>query len=194
MPDRALAQLREGNARSVAGQRLPRDLAHEREALVGGQHPRSFVIGCIDSRVPPEVVFDAGLGELFVCRTAGTVVDDDVLAGVEYGVAMSDVKLVVVLGHTSCGAVTGACAGVQLGHLTGLLELIKPAVVEVAGTETPGGDDPELVDKVVEANVRHQMAQVRSRSDVVREAEEAGDIRVVGAVYHLDSGEVTWLE
>lgn len=194
MPDRALADLRAGNERAVLGRRQRRDLTAERQAVAGGQHPRTFVIGCIDSRVPPEVVFDAGLGELFVSRSAGTVVDDDVLAGVEYGVAMSDVKLVVVLGHTGCGAVTGACAGVRLGHLTALLDLIRPAVLEVSGTEVPGSDDPVLVDRVVTANVRHQLGEIRRRSDVVRTLEEEGRIRVVGAVYDLGSGEVTWLE
>lgn len=194
MPERALADLRAGNARSVTGQRRDRDLTAERRAVVAEQHPRTFVIGCIDSRVPPELVFDAGLGELFVSRTAGTIVDDDVVGGVEYGVAMSDVKLVVVLGHTGCGAVTGACAGVQLGHLTDVLELIRPAVLEVAGTPVPGGDDPELVDRVVTANVRHQLGQLRSRSDELREREDRGEIRIVGAVYDLATGEVGWLD
>lgn len=194
MPERALSDLRAGNARAVAGQRLPRDLTAERLSVAAEQHPRTFVIGCIDSRVPPEVVFDAGLGELFVGRSAGSVVDDDVVAGVEYGVAMSDVKLVVVLGHTGCGAVTGACAGLRLGLLTNLFDLIRPAVREVAGSDEPGGDDPELVDRVVTANVRHQLAELRRRSDVVHEAEDRGDIRVVGAVYDLGTGEVTWLD
>ena len=194
MPDRALAQLRAGNARSAAGLRMTRDLIAERLALVGGQHPRSFVVGCIDSRVPPEVVFDAGLGELFVCRTAGSIVDDDVLAAIEYGVAMSDVALVVVLGHTGCGAVSGACAGIELGHLTALLELIRPAVLEVTGVPVPGTDDPTVVDRVVAVNVRHQLARIRAESDVVRELEETDEVRVVGAVYDLGTGEVTWLD
>ena len=192
-PDDVLASLRAGNERAVAGRRRARDLTADRAAVAGGQHPLAVVVGCIDSRVPPELVFDAGLGELFACRTAGTVVDDGVLAGTEFACRLAGVPLVVVLGHTACGAVTGACDGVELGHLTGLLELIRPAVVEVSGSGTPGGGDPALVDRVVEANVRHQRQVLLDRSEVLRELVDAGDVRVVGAVYDLASGGVDWL-
>lgn len=185
--------LAHGVERAVAGDPVRRDLAADRAAVAGGQHPLAIVVGCIDSRVPPEVVFDAGLGELFACRTAGNVVDDDVLAGLEFACELVDVPLVVVLGHTACGAVTGACAGVELGHLTGLLDQIRPAVVEVTGTEAPGGDDPEVVDRVVAANVGRQVAAVTARSEILARLVDDGAVEVVGAVYDLTSGRVDWL-
>jgi carbonic anhydrase len=188
-PQDVLDRLRAGATRAAAGNRRSRDVTAERTAVAGGQHPLAAVVGCIDSRVPPEVVFDAGLGELFACRTAGTVVDEDVLGGLEFACALSGVPLVVVLGHTACGAVTGACAGVELGHLTGLLARIRPAVVE----ETPGADDPDLVERVVVANVRRQVALVLDESPVLADLVTAGDVAVVGAVYDLDTGEVEWL-
>lgn len=193
-PGEVLARLRSGNERVVAGSAFTRDLVADREAVAGGQHPLALVVGCIDSRVPPEGVFDAALGELFACRTAGTVVDDDVLAGIEFACGLGGVPLVVVLGHTACGAVTGACAGVELGHLTGLLELIRPAVRAVSGTDVPGGDDPDLVDRVVVANVRHQTAAITERSEVVAQLVDDGAVQLAGAVYDLRSGEVSWLD
>lgn len=193
-PAQVLGMLRAGNDRYLRDDRRPRDVAADRAVVADGQHPLAVVVGCIDSRVPPELVLDAGLGELFVCRSAGAVVDEDVLGGIEFACELSGVTLVVVLGHTACGAVTGACAGVELGHLTGLLERIRPAVREVSGHDAPGGDDPELVDAVVVANVRHQVAAVRDRSEVVARLADEGAVRVVGAVYDLASGEVRWLD
>lgn len=193
-PDDVLARLRAGNDRAVADDPRARDLAADRAAVVDGQHPLAFVLSCIDSRVPPEVVLDAGLGELFVARSAGNVVDDDVLGGLEFACALVSTPLVVVLGHTACGAVKGACDGAELGHLTGLLAKITPAVEEVAGEPAPGSGDPALVDRVVEANVRRSMAAVTGRSEVVADLVSSEDVAVVGGVYDLVSGEVRWLD
>lgn len=193
-PQDVLHRLRAGNARTAAGEHQPRDLLADRAAVADGQHPLAVVVGCIDSRVPPEVVFDAGLGELFVSRVAGNVVDDGALAGTEFACELVGTRLVVVLGHTSCGAVTGACAGVELGHLTDLLARIEPAVREVSGGDLPGGDDPDVVDRVVSANVRHQVARLTDDSQVLRRLVDAGDVLVVGAVYDLPSGTVRWLD
>lgn len=193
-PAAIVDRLRQGNARAVAARPIDRDHAADRAAVAGGQHPLALVLGCIDSRVPPEVVFDAGLGELFVARSAGNVVDDDVLGGIEFACALVATPLVVVLGHTACGAVKGACDGAELGHLTGLLAKIAPAVEEVADEPAPGSGDAELVDRVVTANVRRSVADITDRSEVVARLVEDGEVSVVGAVYDLETGEVRWLE
>jgi carbonic anhydrase len=194
-PHQALAWLREGNVRFVDGERRDRDLLAQAAATADGQHPLAAVVGCIDSRVPVEVVFDAGIGDVFVARTAGNVVGGDVLGSLEFATKLAGVKAVVVLGHSSCGAVKGACDGAELGHLTGLLAKITPAVQDVTdGEPTPGSDDPELVQQVVEANVRRVVATILDRSEVIAELHDAGEVAVVGAWYDLATGEVRWLQ
>lgn len=194
-PTQALAWLREGNGRFTDGATRQRDLLGQAEATADGQHPLAAVVGCIDSRVPVELVFDAGIGDVFVARTAGNVVDGDVLGSLEFATKLAGVKAVVVLGHSSCGAVKGACDGAELGHLTGLLAKITPAVEEVSGGDpTPGSDDPELVQRVVETNVGNVVDTILERSDVIRELHDDGEVAVVGACYDLSTGLVTWLD
>lgn len=193
-PDSTLLWLREGNERFVGGRPARRDLlAQAATTAADGQHPLAAVLGCVDSRVPVETVLDLGIGDAFVARTAGNVVGGDVLGSLEFATALAGVTLVVVLGHTSCGAVKGACDGVELGALTGLLAKITPAVEEVTGGDpAPGSDDAALVDEVVVANVRRQVAAVLA-SDVVAGLVEDGELAVVGAVYDLPTGVVRWL-
>lgn len=194
-PADAVALLRDGNARFVAGEPRPRDPAAAAAAAVDGQHPLAAIVGCVDSRVPPELVFDLGIGEAFVARVAGTVVDDDVLGSLEFATRLAGTPAIVVLGHSACGAVEGAMDGAELGHLTGLLAKIRPAVVEASGgPEAPGSDDPALVQRTVEANVTNSVAAILGRSDVIRELHEAGTVTVEGAVYDLATREVTWLD
>ena len=190
-PSDALRHLRDGNARFVNGNMVAHDWAQQREQTSGSQHPMAALLGCIDSRVPPEVVFDTGIGDIFSTRVAGNVISDDVLGSLEYAGQVAKVKLIVVLGHTQCGAVSAACQGVELGHVTGLLRKIQP-VVEQTAQENPSGDrsSGEFVDAVVRRNVEHVMQELLERSDILRELVDEGQLAVVGGVYQLGTGRV----
>ncbi len=193
-PGSVVDWLRAGNDRFASGATTERDWYAEIEATVDGQHPLAAFVSCIDSRVPPEIVFDLGIGDVFAARTAGNVVDGDVLGSLEFASKVAGVKTIVVLGHSACGAVKGACDGVELGHLTGLLAKITPAVEEASGgRSTPGSDDSELVQRAVEANVRNVVAAITESSDVIAAMVDAGELSVVGAVYDLTSGRVDWM-
>jgi carbonic anhydrase len=186
-PDAALARLKTGNQHHVAHRYThPHQTSVRQHELVAGQHPIAVILSCSDSRVPPEVVFDQGLGDLFVVRVAGNVAGDHELASIEYAVEHLHCPLVVVMGHASCGAVTAAVEGGHApGHLPQLLHEIEPAVEKARGM--PG----DLVANTVKANVNEAVAHVRA-SPVLAEPLKSGALRVVGAVYSLDSGKVTW--
>lgn len=194
-PDQALALLKEGNARFVAGESLDRDLIEQQKATSTGQFPFAVVLSCLDSRSAPEVVFDQGIGDIFVGRVAGNVVDTNLLGSFEFATAAAGSKLIVVMGHTACGAVKGACDGVELGNLTALLNEIEPAMDAVS---TPVGADRSsantaFVNEVIETNVRMQVNELLRRSDVVRGLVDAGEVKVVGAVHDISTGEVKFL-
>ena len=194
-PDAALEILKDGNARFVAGESIDRDLIDQQRDTAGGQFPFAVVLSCLDSRSAPEVVFDQGVGDIFVGRVAGNVVDTNLLGSFEFATAAAGSKLIVVMGHTACGAVKGACDGVEVGNLTALLDEIEPAIDAVS---TPVGTDrssanTEFVNRVIETNVRMQVNELLRRSDVVRGLVEEGQVKVVGAVHDLATGEVTFL-
>ncbi len=192
-PSDVLERLRAGNERFVAGTTIERDLLAEAQATAGGQSPLTAVLSCIDSRVIVEALFDVGLGEAFVARTAGNVVDDDVIGGFEFATELAGARLIVVLGHSECGAVKGACDGAELGNLTQLLAKITPAVeAESHGGASPGSGDSAFVQRVVDTNVTNSVAAFSDRSDVLTARIEAGDLMIVGATYDLASGTVTW--
>lgn len=192
-PEEVLGWLRTGNERFVANAGTQRDLLAQARATADGQYPLAAVVGCIDSRVPVEAVFDLGIGDAFVARSAGNVVDSDLVGGLEFATELAGAKAIVVLGHSACGAVKGACQGAELGELTQLLAKITPAVESVSGGDpTPGIDDADLVARVIAANVVNSVAAVRS-SKVISAREEAGELVVVGAIYQLATGEVDWL-
>lgn len=194
-PADVLAWLQAGNARFTSGATRSRDLLAQAAATADGQHPLAAILGCIDSRVPVESVFDLGIGDAFVARTAGNVVDDDVLGSLEFATELAGARVILVLGHSACGAVKGACTGVELGHLTGLLAKIAPAVRDASGGDShPGADDEHLVARVVEANVRRGVAAIRDRSRVIGHLCASGDLVVAGAVYDLETGHVTMLD
>jgi carbonic anhydrase len=191
--DQALQKLIEGNRRFVSGKpRHPHCTAAWRAEIAHGQHPFAVVLGCADSRVPPEILFDEGLGDLFVVRQAGHVADDDSLASIEYAVGHLGVPLVVVLGHERCGAVQAAVSAIVSddpvpGHVLRLIDDIGPAVLATKGQ--PG--DP--VDNAVRANVRLVTEKLRQSFPVLRSLVRSGRVRIVPAYYDLDSGEVQWL-
>jgi carbonic anhydrase len=194
-PESTLQWLRAGNDRFVAAEPADRDLLAQVRATAEGQHPLAAIVGCIDSRVPPEIVFDLGIGDVFALRSAGNVVDEDMLGGLEFAAEVTGVKAIVVLGHTACGAVKGACDGVELGHLTGLLAKIKPAVQATAGSgPNPGSGDAAFVDRVVERNVRDVAVAITARSDVLDALVERGELATAGAVYDVRTGRADWLD
>jgi carbonic anhydrase len=189
-PAAALARLAAGNARFAANQSERRDWPANVKATAPGQFPFAAILGCMDSRAPIEVVFDQGVGDVFGIRVAGNVVNDDELGSLEYAVHVG-VKLLVVLGHTSCGAVKGAIDHVELGNLTGLLAKIHPAVT-AAGCAS--AKDDACVAKVTEHNVRQSMKEIRERSRYLAKALDAKTVWLVGAMYDVASGKVTFIE
>jgi carbonic anhydrase len=168
----------------------PRDWSAKVMATASGQFPFAAVLGCMDSRVPIEVVFDQGVGDVFGVRVAGNVVNEDELGSLEYAVTVGT-KLIVVLGHTGCGAVKGAIEGVQLGNLTGLLAKIQPAVA-AAGCKDAKED--RCVTEVAEANVRLALAEIRAKSPYLASYLDAGTVGLVGGIYDVATGKVTFLE
>jgi len=193
-PAEVVARLAEGNARFVAGNPLPRDWVAERAKTAAAQYPLAAVLSCIDSRVSSEVIFDQGFGELFNARVAGNVLDDDLLGSLEFACKVAGARLIAVVGHSHCGAIKGACNGAELGHLTGLLAKIQPAVAQARQhSPTLKATDSAFVESVAELNVRQTMAQIRERSPVLRELIDAGQVGLVGGIYDLDSGKVTFL-
>lgn len=195
-PDQVLAELMAGNERFVNGVAQRRDLlAEARQSAAEGQFPKAVILSCLDSRVPVEMVFDQGIGDLFVGRVAGNVEDVQMLGSIEFATAVAGSKLVIVLGHEACGAVKGAIDGVELGNLTELLEDIAPAVDDAEGIAGErSSKNPALVEAATLANVKRTVADLRVRSEVLAEMEAKGDIRIVGAYYTLHNGSVRLVE
>ena len=194
-PDTALELLKEGNQRFLAGNMLDRDYRAQVAATASGQYPHSIVLACVDSRVTPEIVFDQGLGDIFAPRVAGNFVDEELLGSMEFAAAVAGSKLIVVLGHTECGAVKGACDNVELGNLTRTLANIRPAVEAVTGIPGERNSKNKLfVDAVAHENVRQTVDNILERSAVLRERVEAGKLKVIGAMYDVATGAVTFLE
>jgi carbonic anhydrase len=189
-PEAALARLRAGNARFVAGTPIERDLHEQIKETAGGQYPFAILLGCVDSRVPVETVFDQGIGDVFAARVAGNVVNGDLLGSMEFACKLAGSKAVIVLGHTSCGAVKGSIAGARLGNLTGLVKKIEPAID--ATEADPEADD--YADKVAETNVRLTLSAIRDQSDTLAEMERDGEIVIVGAMYDVATGAVHFLD
>jgi carbonic anhydrase len=188
-PATALERLKDGNRRFVANATKQRDWSAKVVATASGQFPFAAVLGCMDSRAPIEIVLDQGIGDVFGIRVAGNVVNDDELGSLEYAVKVGT-KLIVVLGHTSCGAVKGAMDGVQLGNLTGLLSKIRPAVA-AAGCDN--SKDDACVTKVAEMNVRQAVREIRAKSPYLANYVDDGKVGLVGALYDVATGTVTFL-
>jgi carbonic anhydrase len=186
-PPQVIDSLKAGNERFATGRPQHRNLLKQAKLTVSGQHPLAAVVSCIDSRTSSELVVDQGIGDIFNARVAGNVINDDILGSLEFACAAAGSKAIVVVGHTSCGAVKGAAKGVQLEHLTGLLEKIQPAIKH---TKT-GGDD--YVDRVAVENVKQSVATIRAKSTTLRKLEKEGKIAIIGAMYHLDTGRVEFL-
>ncbi len=192
-PAIALKMLKDGNARFTSGRMTKRDLRKQVKATGSGQYPFASVVGCIDSRAAPELVFDQGIGDIFSMRIAGNFVNDDIIGSLEYGSRVAGARLIVVLGHSDCGAIKGTCDGVQLGHLTGALAKIKPAVDAVPDDGSPrNSKNYAFVQKVADMNVRLAVKTIRDKSPVLREMADKGEIAIVGAMLDVKTGKVTF--
>lgn len=194
-PGKAIEMLKQGNQRFVSGQTTGRDFLAQVKQTSKGQFPFAAVVSCLDSRVPPEIVFDRGIGDLFVARVAGNFVNDDILGSLEYAARVAGARLIVIMGHTECGAVKGACDSVQLGLLTATLANINPSVNSVQGNYTPrSSKNKEFVQAVAEKNVELTMGKLRDRSVVLRGMLDKGEIGMVGAMYDVSTGKVEFLK
>lgn len=194
-PDKAIKMLKQGNERFLKGKPVKRDLLAQVKQTSQGQFPYAAVVSCLDSRIPPEIVFDQGIGDLFVARVAGNFVNDDILGSLEFATKLAGAKLIVVMGHTECGAVKGACDGAQLGLLTATLANINPAVKGVKGEFTPrSSKNKKFVHAVSELNVHLTMQKLRERSVVLREMLDKGEVVMVGAMYDVSTGKVVFLK
>jgi len=193
--DQIVELLKDGNARFVNNKKSDRNLNLQVEQTSGGQFPFATVLSCIDSRIPVETILDQGIGDLFSVRIAGNFVNDDILGSMEFACKLAGSKVLVVMGHTSCGAVKGACDGAELGKLTGMLNKIKPAVNAVenpkeASARTSANLD--FVNEVARKNVELTLEAIRNGSEVLAEMEAKGEIKLIGAMYDVATGEVSF--
>ncbi len=190
-PSMALDLLKEGNKRFVNNLKINRNLLQQANETSVGQHPFAVILSCIDSRTSAELIFDQGLGDVFSVRIAGNVVNEDILGSMEFGCKVAGAKIIVVLGHTRCGAVKGACDDVKLGNLTSLINKIKPAVQqENSITENRTSSNSEFVEKVAELNVANSVNNILLHSPIIAEMVKNGDIGIFGGVHDISSGEV----
>ena len=193
-PQKALQMLKDGNARFVQGEMLKRNLMQQVKATGGGQFPFAAIVGCIDSRVPNELIFDQGIGDIFSARIAGNFVNDDILGSLEFACAAAGAKLILVLGHTECGAVKGACDDVILGNLTQTLANIKPAVAAVSGYESDrSSKNAKFVQAVADKNVGLTVERIRKSSPILQGMVDKGQIGLAGAMYDVHNGKVTFM-
>ena len=193
-PDMVIQSLKEGNKRYVSNDLTARDHSAMVRNASQQQFPKAVILSCLDSRVPVEDVFDKGIGDLFVARVAGNFVNEDILGSMEFGCKVSGAKLILILGHESCGAVKAAIDDVKLGNITAMLTKIKPAVVKsqnFTGEKTSKND--EFVEYVAKNNITGTIETIKSQSPVLKEMADKGEIKIVGAYYNLKTGEVTFL-
>lgn len=192
-PDDVLNDLMEGNKRFAGNNMLERDYSSQIEKTSGGQWPQAVVLGCIDSRVPLETIFDQGVGDIFAARVAGNFENTDILGSMEYSCKVAGSKLVMVLGHEACGAVKAACDHVKLGNITHLLSNIEPAVEATKTDGERNSSNNSFVAGVVENNVKMTIDRIREKSPILKEMEDNGEIKIVGGVYSISTGKVMLL-
>jgi carbonic anhydrase len=192
-PDEIIEGLKQGNARFRSGKMHAQNYLAQAKATAAGQYPAAAILGCIDSRAAAEIILDARLGDLFNARVAGNVVNDDMIGSLEFACAVAGAKVIVVMGHTACGAIKGAVDDAKLGDLTGLLAKIKPAIEATKYSGERSSKNYAFVDAVAATNVRLGMDEIRQRSDTLAGLEKDGKIKIAGAMYHLAGGEVEFL-
>ena len=194
-PSMALDILKKGNDRFVNNLKANRNLLQQANETSDGQHPFAVILSCIDSRTSAELIFDQGLGDVFSVRIAGNIINEDILGSMEFGCKVAGSKIIVVLGHTKCGAVKGACDHVEMGNLTALLSKIHPAVnIENTVNENRNSGNAEFVEKVATINVKQTVKAILERSPILREMIENGEIGIVGGTHDITTGMVNFYE
>ena len=194
-PQHAIDLLKQGNERFVNNIKTHRNLLQQVNETSAGQFPFAAILSCIDSRTSAELIFDQGLGDILSIRIAGNILNDDILGSMEFSCKLAGSKLIVVLGHTNCGAITGACNNIVLGNLTGLLSKIKPAIELETETTTNRTESNEIFLKNVTINnVFITVKKVREQSSILFEMEQTGEIKIIGGLYDVDTGQVTFFE
>jgi carbonic anhydrase len=193
-PFAALTLLKEGNKRFVNNLKINRNLLQQVNETAEGQYPFAFILSCIDSRTSAELIFDQGLGDIFSCRIAGNILNDDIVGSMEFACKIAGSKIIVVIGHTKCGAVKGACNDIKLGNLTGLLQKLKPAIKAAESRQEKASDDPAFVESVAALNVIQMLNEIPRRSQILSELIEEGKIILVGAMYNVETGVVDFYE
>lgn len=194
-PRKALELLQEGNKRFISNLKAHRNLLEQVNDTRDGQWPFATILSCIDSRTSAELIFDQGLGDIFSVRIAGNIVNTDILGSMEFACKVAGSKLIVVLGHSKCGAVKGACDHVEMGNLTELLSKLQPAVYqEKATTENRSSSNAPFVENVAEINVKRSVQSIIQRSYVLEQMIENGEIGIVGAMHNIETGEVTFYD
>ncbi len=192
-PDGVIEMMQRGNQRFRSGKTQSHDYLAQKRTSASGQYPAAVILSCIDSRAPAEIILDMGIGDSFNARIAGNIANKDLIGSLEFACAAAGAKVVLIMGHTACGAVKGAIDGVQLGSLTGLLDIIKPAVAATPYTGDRSSKSPEFVDAVARTNVQQTIDAVRSGSPILTDLEKKGQIKIVGSMYDLANGVVTFM-
>jgi carbonic anhydrase len=194
-PSMALNLLKEGNKRFVSNLKINRNLLQQANETSDGQHPFAVILSCIDSRTSAELIFDQGLGDVFSVRIAGNIVNEDILGSMEFGCKVAGAKIIVVLGHTKCGAIKGACDNVELGNLTSLIAKIKPAVdQEMSTTQNRNSSNAHFVENVAELNVSLSVKNILLKSPIIAEMVKNEEIGIIGGVHDISTGEVKFFE
>ncbi len=194
-PTMALELLKEGNKRFQNNLKANRNLLQQASETAEGQHPFAIILSCIDSRTSAELIFDQGLGDVFSVRIAGNIMNEDILGSMEFGCKIAGAKIIVVLGHTKCGAIRGACDHVEMGNLTSLLNKIQPAIYdEISETENRNSSNPEFVEKIATINVKRTLHAIMERSPILKEMVDAGDIGVIGGKHDITTGVVIFYD
>lgn len=192
-PQIALELLKKGNERFMNNLKINRNLLQQANETSDGQHPFAVILSCIDSRTSAELIFDQGLGDIFSVRIAGNILNEDILGSMEFACKVAGSKIIVVLGHTKCGAVKGACDHVEMGNLTALLSKIRPAVEdELTTKENRNSNNGEFVEKVATINVKRTVKSILERSPILKEMKESGQIDVIGGTHDIATGQVTF--
>jgi carbonic anhydrase len=192
-PDDIIAAMKKGNERFRSGKESPHDYLGQQKVSAKGQYPAAIILSCIDSRAPAETIMDLGIGDIFNARVAGNIVNDDILGSMEFACKLAGAKVVLVMGHTACGAIKGAIDNAQLGNLTGLLAKIRPAVEATQYQGERSATNYGFVDAVARKNVELTMVDIHRRSKVLADLETSGAIKIAGAMYNLESGLVEFL-
>lgn len=190
-PQDVLKLLKDGNERFASNLHLARDLATQRENLASAQYPIAVILGCIDSRTPSELIFDLGLGIVFNVRVAGNILNDDILGSIEFACKVAGAKLILVMGHTDCGAIKAACNHTRLAHITSIMEKIEPVISDVKNKQSIT-DNTSFVEEVTHRNTEHVKKQIVERSEIIRNMITDNEVEIVSCVYSLETGYVNF--